>query len=130
MYFWILLLIGREGNCVTECEEWVSTLGYAAETVLQSFAHRHLVSLLLSFPETPTCVLFPQWFLHITHPFALYTHNAIGFVLNLCAACVQRCVCSVGYYSKIMVEQLLHITLEYEERLRGCQYVPRFSFGC
>ena len=26
-YFWILLLIGREGNCVTECcEEWVSTL--------------------------------------------------------------------------------------------------------
>jgi len=27
MYFWILLLIGKEGNCVTECcEEWVSTL--------------------------------------------------------------------------------------------------------
>jgi hypothetical protein len=28
-----------------------------------------------------------------------------------------------------MVENVMHITSEYEERLRGCQYVPRLSFG-
>jgi hypothetical protein len=28
-----------------------------------------------------------------------------------------------------MVEQLLKVTSEYEERLRRCEYVPRFSFG-
>ena len=28
-----------------------------------------------------------------------------------------------------MVENVMHITSEYEERLRRCQYVPRLSFG-
>jgi len=61
--------------------------------------------------------------------FALYTQNGTGYVMNLCAVGVQRAVCSVTSFSNIMVEQLLHITSEYEERLRRCQYVPRFSFG-
>jgi hypothetical protein len=51
-------------------------------------------------------------------------------LLNLCAVRVQRAVSSVASFSNIMVEQLLHITSEYEERLRRCQYVPKFSFGC
>ena len=28
-----------------------------------------------------------------------------------------------------MVEKFVHITSEYEERLRRCEYVPRLSFG-
>ena len=48
-------------------------------------------------------------------------------VLNLCAVHVRRAVFSVASFSNIRVEQLLHITSEYEERLRRCQYVPRFS---
>jgi len=28
-----------------------------------------------------------------------------------------------------MVQNVIHITSEYEERLRRCQYVPRMSFG-
>ena len=28
-----------------------------------------------------------------------------------------------------MVEKVIHITSEYEDRLRRCQYVPRMSFG-
>jgi len=28
-----------------------------------------------------------------------------------------------------MIEKVIHITSDYEERLRRCQYVPRMSFG-
>ena len=36
-------------------------------------------------------------------------------------------ICAI--FTKIMVEQLLKVTSEYEERLWMCQYVSRFSFG-
>ena len=64
-----------------------------------------------------------------TMHFALYTHNSIGFVQNLSAARVHGRVCTLDSFSKLTVEHLLHITSEYEERFRRCQYVPRFSFG-
>ena len=38
-------------------------------------------------------------------------------------------VSSVYYSYKIMVEKVMHITSEYEEVLRRCQYVRRLSFG-
>jgi hypothetical protein len=67
--------------------------------------------------------------IRIIHPIAIYTHNAIVFVLNVCTAPVQCRVSCVIYSSKIMVEKVMHITSEYEERLWRCQYVPRLSFG-
>jgi len=47
---------------------------------------------------------------------------------------VLFCVCSIAFILlcisiEIMVDQLVKITSEYEERLRRCQYVPRLSFG-
>jgi len=36
---------------------------------------------------------------------------------------------SSAFFTKIMVEHLVKVTSEYEERLRRCEYVPRFSFG-
>jgi len=37
---------------------------------------------------------------------------------------------SVASFANRMVEQIMQVTLEYEERLRRCVDVPRFSFGC
>jgi len=38
--------------------------------------------------------------------------------------------CLLCFYShKKIVENVMHITSEYVERLRRCQYVPRLSFG-
>jgi len=42
---------------------------------------------------------------------------------------VYSAVSSVYYSYKIMVEKVMHITSEYEEVLRRCQYVRRLSFG-
>jgi len=67
--------------------------------------------------------------IRIIHPIAIYTHSAMVFVLNVCTAPLQCHVSCVLYSSKIIVEKVMHITSEYEERLRMCQYVPRLSFG-
>jgi hypothetical protein len=61
--------------------------------------------------------------------FRFHTHYATRSVFKLCAVCFTRGVHSSASFTKIMVEQLLKVTSEYEERLRRCEYVPRFSFG-
>jgi hypothetical protein len=53
----------------------------------------------------------------------------MGFVFNVCTAPLQCRVSCVLYSSKIMVEKVMHIISEYEERLRMCQHVRRLSFG-
>jgi len=65
---------------------------------------------------------------HTMH-FALYTHNATRFVFEPCAVRFPRGVNSLVSFTNKMVEQLLQVTSEYEERLRSYDYVPRFSFG-
>jgi hypothetical protein len=40
-----------------------------------------------------------------------------------------RRVIYVAFFEKIMVEHFIQVTSEYEERLRRCEYVPRFSCG-
>jgi len=67
--------------------------------------------------------------IRIVHPIAINTHNAMGFVFNVCTAPLQCRVSCVLYSSKIMVEKVMHIISEYEERLRMCQHVRRLSFG-
>jgi len=48
----------------------------------------------------------------IIHPIAIYTHNQFCF-----------------YSHKKKVQNVIHVTYEYEERLRRCQNVPRLSYG-
>jgi hypothetical protein len=78
----------------------------------------------LSFTPACVAVVVSTSIMH----FALFTHNATFFVFKLCAVSFTGCVRSASF-TKIMVEQLLEVTSEYEERLRRCEYVPRFSFG-
>jgi hypothetical protein len=98
------------------------------------------VSLLSWFPGKTMCAVPTMHFALYTqseyipttpvHPEeALYTHNAIGFVLNVFTARVQWRVYCFFIHKKIMVENVIYITSEYEERLRRCQYVPKLSFG-
>ena len=57
------------------------------------------------------------------------THNATRLVFQLCTVRFPRGVNSVAYFANRMVEQSMQVTSEYEERLRRCEDVPRFSFG-
>ena len=84
-------------------------MGYTAVTGTLSFAHSRVC--------------------HCCRRFRFHTHNATRFVCKLCSLRFRCCVHSSASFTKIMVEQLLQVTSEYEERLRRCQYVPRFSFG-
>jgi hypothetical protein len=93
---------------------------YTALTGLQSFAHS-CVSLLSLFP-------FPC--ITSSIQFAFCTHNATHFVFKLRAVRFMRGVYNSASFTNIMVEQLLKVTSEYEEWLRRCEYIPRFSFGC
>ena len=64
--------------------------------------------------------------------FGFCTHNAMHFpffVFKVFAVRFARGVHTCAIFTKIMVEQLLKVTSEYEELLRRCQYVPRFSLG-
>ena len=54
-----------------------------------------------------------------TMHFAFCTHNATRFVFKLCAVRFMRGVYSSSSFTKIMVEQLLKVTSEYEG-LRRC----------
>jgi hypothetical protein len=112
--------------------------GYTAQYLLQSFANRrecrcHRLS-------RRCCCVFPKHPLCMTHyvptiqQASIYTQSQYrptmqGFVLNDFSARVKCRVFCGSYSSKIMVEKVVHITSEYEERLRRCEYVPRLSFG-
>ena len=77
----------------------------------------------------------------IIHPIGIYTHNARApgrsSIHPQCnRLCLERLYrsCAVAcllffIHKKIMVENVIYITSEYEERLRRCQYVPKLSFG-
>jgi len=67
-------------------------------------------------------VLHPRCFLHNT-PTMRRASSSICSVRFPCR------VTSVATFAKIMVEHIIQVTSEYEERLRRCEYVPRFSCG-
>jgi len=46
-----------------------------------------------------------------------------------CSVSFPRRVICVEFFKKIMVEHIIQVTSEYEDRLRRCEYVPRFSCG-
>jgi len=89
------------------------------------------VSLLSWFPETPRM------------SDALCTHNTTGFVFNICVVPIMHFALYTqseyipsmplhpeeALYTQSQYTSTMHITSEYEERLRRCQYVPRLSFG-
>jgi len=60
---------------------------------------------------------------------AQYTQNATRFVFKLCAVRFPRGLNRVASFANRMVEQIMQVTSEYEERLLRCEDVPRFSFG-
>ena len=72
------------------------------------------VSLLFLFPH-PQCIL--------------HSDPTMQHTLSSSSALYVSRVVVVLFSQKIMVEQLVKVTSEYEERLRMYKYVPRFSFG-
>ena len=42
---------------------------------------------------------------------------------------VLHFVISVASFTNRMAENIMQVTLEYEERLQRCEYIPRFSCG-
>jgi len=85
---------------------------------------------------TPTMhfAVYTQWLYTRTIKFQLYTQSQ--YTPTFQSDCLQRfyrsCVvpCLLFLYShKKMVENIIHVTSQYEERLRRCQNVPRLSYG-
>ena len=83
---------------------------------------------------TPTMhfAVYTQWLYTRTIKFELYTQSQYTPTM----LCLQRFyrLCVVPYllcfYShKKMVENIIHVISQYEERLRRCQNVPRLSHG-
>ena len=65
--------------------------------------------------------------LQVFHYSLSATHGVSNETPTTQHALPSRCVLFVSRVAPI--EQLLQVTSEYEERLRRCEYVPRFSFG-
>ena len=109
-------------------ESWEVTRN--AQYLLYSFANQRECRCSRSFRKQRRCMTFmypqfnavnTQWQLKhnsiwIIHPIGIYTHNAIGFVLKVPTA-TKQCICRVFFYDKIMVQNVIHITSEYEEWL-------------
>ena len=77
--------------------------------------------------NTPNRNIHPQCKLHYTSNRNTYPQcNWLPFQPVFCVYSIAFFVLCISI--EIMVEQLVKITSEYEERLRRCQYVPRFSF--
>ena len=99
------------------------TVGYTAQSWIQSFAPPTRVSLLSCFRfVTHSCFMFSSAF-SIIHPQCL-THPVV-----LPASRVVQWRPFPCFASGKMVQHISQVITEYEERLRRSCYVPRFSYG-
>jgi len=92
-----------------------SWLGYTAVTGLQSFSHPRVCRCCGGFRfKHPQC---------ISHN----TRTMHRFLFSLGPVRFPRGVNSVASFANKMVEEIMQVTSEYEERLWRCKDVPRFS---